>query len=68
MSQDTREGGAPEKVRPTCPLCAGKKFRREELKVYDASASQKRPMVALVCARCAHTLLFTGASNLYDLA
>lgn len=70
MSEGERSGAKDathEKPRPTCPLCAGQKHRRETLKVYDESASQKRPVVALICARCSHALLFVGGSNLYDI-
>lgn len=57
----------PEKPTPTCPLCQGQKHRREVLQVYDESAAQKKKLIALMCKRCSHVLLFSGGSNLFTI-
>jgi ribosomal protein L37AE/L43A len=57
----------PEKLKPVCPLCEGKKHRREVVRVYDEKAMQKRALTLLTCTKCSHALLFNGLSNLFDL-
>lgn len=62
------DAAKPEKPKPTCPMCEGKKWKREVVRLYDEKATQKKPLVLMTCTRCSNALVFNGMSNLYDVA
>jgi hypothetical protein len=58
---------ATEKPKPVCPVCDGKNYRREVVRVFDEQAMQKRALTLLTCTKCSYALLFNGLSNVFDL-
>ena len=52
--------------RPTCPLCGGSSFRREEGKLDSKWGFTAHNVVLLVCEQCQLVLTFYEGNSIFD--
>ncbi len=55
-----------EKNVPTCPLCQGQSFRREEGRLDSMWGFTSHVMILLVCEQCQYVLQFYGGNSIWD--
>lgn len=56
----------PQRRTPTCPLCQGRTWRREEGKLDSAWGLTAHRVILLVCDTCSHVLLFYEGNTIFD--
>jgi hypothetical protein len=70
VASDAREAtpmteSEPQRT-PTCPLCQGRSWRREEGKLDSAWGLTAHRVILLVCETCSHVLLFYEGNTIFD--
>lgn len=65
MDRDTQPAERAPRL-PTCPLCHGQQFRREEGRLDSKWGFTTHRLILLICDRCQYILQFYDGNSIWD--